>query len=321
VGKVTRTIPETYDFKVLRFHFIFSLVFTQISCLSFAAFFLTTVALIRANRTRYFQASQINKKAITVEIVQTIHVDGRFIKFEKSKWYEVSFETARQKAAHAIQYRQRQASSNYDTSFLNKEETSGFTCQSKKQKREKTNAVSVQTQVMTDNVNTENITDLKNVAWSISDVDCLEAQSHSYSYFDGHSNDQKSIPTVPELNSNLNLINHPNDTLGDDNKSEQSVSSDAIGILRNCAPTASSSLQCTVSMEFTASQQGAFDTSSVSLSQMLTLLRENHHVQDLRIPPPMHSLFRATSDFSFGDRSINGWAMLSIGDEFDDDIF
>jgi hypothetical protein len=273
---------------------------------------LATVALIRANRTRYFQASQTNKKAITVEIVQTIHIDGRFIKFEKSKWYEVSFETARQKVAHAIQYRQRQASTNYDTSFLNKEETSGFTCQSKKQKREKTNTVSVLTQVMTENVNTENITDLKNV---------VEAQSHSYSYFDGHSNDQKSIPTVPELNTNLILIKHPNDTLGDHNKCEQSVSSDAIGILRNCAPTASSSFQCTVSMEFTESQQGAFDTSSVSLSQMLTLLRENHHVQDLRIPPPMHSLFRAASDFSFGDRSINGWAMLSIGDEFDDDIF
>lgn len=70
--------------------------------------YLFVAVLIQSNRDRYFRSSsQIEKRSITLEIVGAVQKRGRFLKYENSAWEEVPLEKARQKVAHAIQYRRR----------------------------------------------------------------------------------------------------------------------------------------------------------------------------------------------------------------------
>jgi hypothetical protein len=65
-------------------------------------------ALVDANRTVYFNSiTKAEKKNITTELTKEILKKGEFLKAEGNKWRVVPFESARQKIAHAIQYRQR----------------------------------------------------------------------------------------------------------------------------------------------------------------------------------------------------------------------
>lgn len=65
-------------------------------------------ALVHANRTLYFKAiTKAEKRIITTDLTEEILKKGRFLKAEGKQWCIVPFECARQKIAHAIQYRQR----------------------------------------------------------------------------------------------------------------------------------------------------------------------------------------------------------------------
>jgi hypothetical protein len=106
--KAIKTIQEIKDFKVLYFVSEENILFTIIRiCLSLD-FCLKTKALVHANRTSYFKAvTKAEKRIITTELTEEILKKGRFLKAEGNQWCIVPFESARQKIAHAIQYRQR----------------------------------------------------------------------------------------------------------------------------------------------------------------------------------------------------------------------
>ena len=64
--------------------------------------------IVNDHRERYFETkSHREKREYTMGIVESICEEGRFLKRDKNSWKEASFETARQKVAHAMQYRQR----------------------------------------------------------------------------------------------------------------------------------------------------------------------------------------------------------------------
>ncbi len=64
--------------------------------------------IINDHREAYFQLkNQKEKRTFTAGIVESIQEVGRFLVRDKHTWKEASFETARQKVAHAMQYRQR----------------------------------------------------------------------------------------------------------------------------------------------------------------------------------------------------------------------
>jgi hypothetical protein len=66
-----------------------------------------SIEFIHSNRQRYFRANLHDKRAITMEILSAVQSKGRFLVKEENEWKAVSDETARQKIAHSIQYRQR----------------------------------------------------------------------------------------------------------------------------------------------------------------------------------------------------------------------
>jgi hypothetical protein len=68
--------------------------------------------LVRSNQTRYVQSlSAEEKRSITLEIVNEIQRNGRFLRRGDRCWIETSREEARQKVAQAIQYLQRKKNS------------------------------------------------------------------------------------------------------------------------------------------------------------------------------------------------------------------
>jgi hypothetical protein len=72
------------------------------------AMFSFLAEIINDHRELYFEKkSHREKREYTMAIVESICEDGRFLKRDKHTWKEASFETARQKVAHAMQYRQR----------------------------------------------------------------------------------------------------------------------------------------------------------------------------------------------------------------------
>jgi hypothetical protein len=56
---------------------------------------------------QYFGSSNAIKREITTNILSTIQQEGRFVRFIDNQWIVISDEEARQKIAHAIQYRIR----------------------------------------------------------------------------------------------------------------------------------------------------------------------------------------------------------------------
>jgi hypothetical protein len=70
-----------------------------------------SIALININRERYFSAkTNLEKKAITEEILSAMETVGRFLKKARRKpgcWVQVTGEPVRVKVAQALQYRQR----------------------------------------------------------------------------------------------------------------------------------------------------------------------------------------------------------------------
>lgn len=72
--------------------------------------FSSYIDLIDKCRESYFQAQKSQKKVITLDIVEMIlSKGGNFLKYDKrcKKWVSISTESARIKAAQALQYRQR----------------------------------------------------------------------------------------------------------------------------------------------------------------------------------------------------------------------
>lgn len=75
--------------------------------------------LIDMNRDRYFSTtSLVAKKLITMEIVNCILHNGRFLKKEGGKWIVVADDRARLKVASALQYRQRCEQTKGETGLL-----------------------------------------------------------------------------------------------------------------------------------------------------------------------------------------------------------
>jgi hypothetical protein len=66
------------------------------------------VDYIQANRDRYFNApTNVQKRQITMEILETIRKKGRFLRRGAQGWVDVSTVDVQQKVAHALQYRRR----------------------------------------------------------------------------------------------------------------------------------------------------------------------------------------------------------------------
>ena len=67
-----------------------------------------TVDYIQANRDRYFSApTNVQKRQITMEILETIRKKGRFLRRGSQGWVDVNTADVQQKVAHALQYRRR----------------------------------------------------------------------------------------------------------------------------------------------------------------------------------------------------------------------
>jgi hypothetical protein len=72
-------------------------------------FLLKMLALILDNYFQYFQSSSPNfKRDITLNIFEIINEKGKFLAPENNNsWYEIPYESSRQKIAHAMQYHHR----------------------------------------------------------------------------------------------------------------------------------------------------------------------------------------------------------------------
>lgn len=67
-----------------------------------------SIDYIQANRDRYFNApTNVQKRQITMEILETIRKKGRFLRRGAQGWVDVSTVDVQQKVAHALQYRRR----------------------------------------------------------------------------------------------------------------------------------------------------------------------------------------------------------------------
>jgi hypothetical protein len=88
-------------FQMLREHL-------QLINLIFRCLLMRLLDYIQANRDRYFNApTNVQKRQITMEILETIRRKGRFLRRGAQGWVDVSTVDVQQKVAHALQYRRR----------------------------------------------------------------------------------------------------------------------------------------------------------------------------------------------------------------------
>jgi hypothetical protein len=250
------------------------------------------IAIVNDSRSRYFQtASRRAKREISVEIVRRILTTGRFLKVEKNSWKEVSFETARQKVAHAMQYRQRCSLSTMPS--LGNEFNE--------------DVASIQVPIKQE---TE-ITSEKWDASAESDPSVLKLQQENYFSLINGSND------VPQQQLDTNTIDVQEPTPPIENPVAIRAVSDVIEMLppttticfQRCSGCHFSIAQC--SCHRSRLQQQTLDTDDVPMVPL-----SEAQSSEFRIPLMIPSFTRGISDFSFGDFSFSAGAIFSGGDDY-----
>lgn len=251
-------------------------------------------AIVNDSRTRYFQtASRRAKREISIELVRRILKTGRFLKVEKNSWKEVSFETARQKVAHAMQYRQRcslSATPNLGNEFNEDVE-------------------SIQAQI-------ESEAKIPSEDWVAStepDETILVTQQKNYFPLLHTSSD---VPQQ-QLDVNTNTVDVQEPTPPIKNPVAIRAVSDVIEMqppttticFQRCSGCHYSIPQC--SCHRSRLQQQISDIDDVPMVPLAEA-----QSSEFRIPLMIPSFTRGISDFSFGDFSFSTGAIFSGGDDY-----
>jgi hypothetical protein len=250
--------------------------------------------IVNEHRARYFETkSHREKREYTTSIVESICEVGRFLKRDKHSWKEATFETARQKVAHALQYRQR--------------------CLS--------------------NISDEIINDNISIASSIrGEAQYPESELQSKRPFEVEQSrrpfeediQQLDLETSTEVTdkypSNLRVVS---DVMGlhisNQNNTQQFRSSFDSGSNKYFYYHQHDKLNDALLASMQCSQP--FNASIVSKETSLSKALDEPSAEEesSEIPLPLKSMLRSTSDFSFGDFSLNGDFMSNIKEDCDHD--
>jgi hypothetical protein len=259
---------------------------------------------VDTNRTRYFNASsQREKREISNGIVQLLNeASVRFLKLEGRVWGEVSFETARQKVAHAMQYRQRRSS------HLKSHPTTHTT----------TSYISAKVNPVSINVPTTNAS---SNSYMIADLSlCHEPSLAPLSRSDSIQWDHNAAILFPKNPTTARFVSgsvDPNELkLPTFDQQKVCSSCDVHKLLCLCFRE-----QCMANDLLLMSSHIAESSQNNPSNNVATLEKQStdeysEYLSDAYPFPPVHCLSRGTSDFSFGDFSLNG-PISSVGDGYD----
>ena len=304
--------------------------------------------IINEHRERYFEAkSHKEKREYTIGIVESIRKNGRFLKRDKHTWKEASFETARQKVAHAMQYRQRclmSAAPDFNEESMN----------DKMNDDGKSTASSVKDDVQTSDGEADNIYAtidsglrtkvpttigsrkvdsyfwnqeqiLGNATDGLQTLDGASENVYAVSSIDAgvlsrvatsdmsiyaQSNiGSRTAPTTATYPAQLRVVSdivrlyEPNSSL--DQQYRSTFDSKFICSQENIKLS---------DLVFMPSQSSQPSSTTMEKHEALLPKSSDEHSTDAPIPPPFQSLLRGTSDFSFGDFSLDGEFMSSVED-------
>lgn len=282
-------------------------------------------------------------------IVESICEEGRFLKLEKNSWKEASFETARQKVAHAMQYRQRclmNTASDFNEEIVEDDKSMSSIDQ---------NDVSTSNGVSdsyNDNNGTTNIEDGLQTRMTRVDTsrqfDSLflnPRRTPDHFKDDARTSDGENVNCYPtssiepgllsrvdvssQVNSHtLNLGSTTTSTTTETYPAKIRIVSNEMGLhvpnatrcqqFRSTYDSTSNKHFCsrehdTLSdLVFMSSHASQSLNNSIGKNEAFLPKSSDEQSTDVQIPPPYSSLLRGTSDFSFGDFSLDGEFMSYI---------
>ena len=268
--------------------------------------------IINQNRERYFETkSHREKRELTSGIVKSICEDGRFLKRDKHTWKEASFETARQKVAHAMQYRQRCLTNTtplFDDEVIEDDASvASSRFRSEAQKYDGSTTID---------------------RYSTSDIDGKlqrrEAFASSSSEMDSQqlilentSTNTDTYPANLRVVSDVMGLHVSNPTYCQQFRSTHDTANN------NCFYTHEQDNLTDLVLSASSDRAQLFPVPVVGNSEafLLKSIDEQSSSSDVPIPLPLQSMLRGTSDFSFGDFSLNGEFMTTIEDGDHENIY
>ena len=277
-------------------------------------------------------------------IVESICEHGRFLKRDKLTWREASFETARQKVAHAMQYRQRCLLStapdfNEESIDVNESTLSSF-----------------KYDVQTSDESTDNNFATKRIEGGLLNT-LPTAYSEEFDFSNPKRTSRQVTDDVQSEGANYNIYAPLSIELALLTRMDRSSPVDSLflNLERSMTSTTTetcptkmrvvsnemslqvpnvtycqqlrSTLDCTSNKQFCFREQGTLSdldfvsshlsqplNATIGKNEVLLPTSSDEQTAEVLIPPPYSNLLRGTSDFSFGDFSLDGKFVSSIED-------